>query len=481
MGNIAVRNFMLTAIALLICLIIMCSLLLVNLYNYSVDNIQGNLEDAAEFVSAFYLPRITDPWKIDDSAFVGTLKSIAYSNHIRIMLTDRTGSIQLYVDPYTQGSGGTIDGAIVSLLSQKKMFYEVGTLDGYYENKLMTVAVPVLDDLGNFRGIVVASAPTDSIKTLFRSFMKGVLSILVFVILIAFAIIYFVSAKLSKPLHDMSAAARKFAMGDFKTRVRVRGGPEEIQSLAAAFNNMAESMQKLDEQRGAFISDVSHELKTPMTSISGFIDGILDGTIPEERQRHYLEIVRAEVQRLSRLVGKLLLTSRLETNTQELNMRPVDLCDLIGAAALGMESAVEKKNISVNIDLPADRLYVLADPDALTQIVTNLLDNAVKYGEENGKIEVTVRKKGDAAAVSVYNTGQGISPDDLPHVFDRFYKADRSRGLDKESNGLGLYIVKSLLSRMNRVITAESEEGKYARFTFTLELAKIQSAGALKD
>ena len=230
--------------------------------------------------------------------------------------------------------------------------------------------------------------------------------------------------------------------------------------------------EKLDAMRRDFVANVSHELKTPMTTIGGFIDGITDGTIPPDKAPHYLEIVSAEVHRLSRLVSKLLLATRLQSGMQDLNITNVDISSVVSSVVINAEQAIEDKHLDVDIDLPDARCFVRGDEDALTQVVTNLIDNAVKYGNEGGKISVTVSERNDKVLVSVFNTGKGIAKEQLPFIFDRFYKADRSRGMDKSSTGLGLYIVKSILNNLHQEIVAESEYGHWVRFTFTLEPAK---------
>ena len=255
-------------------------------------------------------------------------------------------------------------------------------------------------------------------------------------------------------------------MGDFDARVRVRG-QDEIAELAVAFNNMAQSLAELEEQRSTFLANVSHDLRTPMTSISGFIDGILDGTIPPENRDHYLNIVSVEIKRLSRLVRTLLDLSRIQCGERKFNMVNFDAAEMAMTILFSFEKQIDQKRLNVVFDCE-DKMYVLADSDAIHQVLYNLIDNAVKFSYEGGELRVSLKERDKNVLVEVYNEGKGIPATDLPHVFDRFYKADKSRGLDKTGVGLGLFIVKAILQAHGENITVTSEEEKNCCFSMTL-------------
>ncbi|MBQ5746379.1 MAG: GHKL domain-containing protein, partial [Clostridia bacterium] len=243
----------------------------------------------------------------------------------------------------------------------------------------------------------------------------------------------------------------------------------EVAELATAFNNMAGSLEKLEENRSAFLSNVSHDLRTPMTTISGFIDGILSGAIPEEKTSYYLEIVQSEVKRLARLVNTLLDVTRLESGSRKYNKTQFDICELARQVLISFESLIEDKNLSVTFECDDDNMLVFADSDAIHQVLYNLIDNAVKFTTVNGSLSLKVHSTDKKTVVSVYNSGKGISAEDIPRVFDRFYKTDRSRGLDKKGVGLGLYISKTIIDQHGEEMWVKSEEGSYCEFAFTLE------------
>jgi len=290
---------------------------------------------------------------------------------------------------------------------------------------------------------------------------------LLVVMLFAVIAIYFASHIITKPLKDMADVTKSYGAGDFSPRVDINRN-DEIGQLAASFNKMASSLAQLESSRRSFVANVSHELKTPMTTIGGFIDGILDETIPPEQQEYYLRIVSEEVKRLSRIVVSMLNLSKIEAGQLDLTFSDVDLSDMILGTFLNLEQKISEGDIEIRgLDL-LGKHTVRADRDMLGQVVYNLVDNAVKFTPEHGYISISVVEKDDCTETHIFNSGTGIAPDELQRIFERFYKVDKSRSADAKSTGLGLYIVKSILELHNGKIYAESVEGRYTEFVFTL-------------
>ncbi len=471
MHKIAFRNFWLLGLSVLICIVLFTALLLAQLYQYTVDDQFESLTDDASNISSLAYVWEVAPYKMDTTALLNALVSQAKRDNTHIMIVDGSGTVQLYANANNNGLlGGEIAPEIMEKVRSGAVHREVGNLGGYFGHALISVVLPVRDAAGNFRVAVAVSTTRDAIFTVFALFLRGVLMITVFVVMFGTALLYYITQKTTRPLKEMSAASKRIARGDYTVRVNTSGA-DEISDLAVSFNHMAESMEKLEKLRSEFIANVSHELKTPMTSIGGFVDGILDGTIPAEQTSHYLGIVSEETHRLSRMVTKLLLATRLQAGMQDLNIVTLDICGLIGGAVINAEQAADERGIQVEIDLPQERVFVRGDGDALKQVVTNLFDNAVKYGNTGGTVRVSLERQGDKVLVHVFNTGTGVEQEHLPYVFDRFYKVDRSRGMDKDSTGLGLYITKSILKNLGQEIWAESEYGAWIRFTFTLDAA----------
>ena len=293
----------------------------------------------------------------------------------------------------------------------------------------------------------------------------------VFIAALAISLVY--SKRMARPLDEMAAASRKFARGDFSVRVRQEDDTaDEMGSLIESFNKMADSLEKAEARRSEFIANISHELRTPMTTISGFADGILDGTIPKEDEEKYLISIRDETRRLSRLVRDMLDVSQMKARAADPSKRTVfDLTELVLQTLLSFESRATKKGLDVDPQLPDNHIMVRADKDAITQVIYNLLDNAVKFAHEGTCITVRLYKDNGKAYVSVKDVGETIPPDDLPFIFDRFHKSDRSRSLDTTGVGLGLYLVKSIINSHDEDIAVRSEDG-VTEFVFTLALAQ---------
>ncbi|MBR6334543.1 MAG: HAMP domain-containing histidine kinase, partial [Clostridia bacterium] len=235
-----------------------------------------------------------------------------------------------------------------------------------------------------------------------------------------------------------------------------------------AFNTMAKELSALEYSRRSFVSNVSHELKTPMTTISGFIDGILDGTIDGKDEKKYLSIVSDEVRRLSRLVTGMLNISKLEAGKMELNPVEFDISEMLFTTLLSFEQILERKNIDVRGLDSVTENKIRADKDMINQVIYNLTDNAVKFTPEGGYIEVASKSDAEKVIVKIRNSGKGIPEEEINQIFERFYKVDRSRSYDTKGAGMGLYIVKTLIELHGGEITARSQEGEYTEFIFSL-------------
>ena len=320
-------------------------------------------------------------------------------------------------------------------------------------------------------GIVFATVE-EGTTALVMSLIRTFIIVAVVVLAAGFYLIWKITKRMVTPLQQMSAAAKRFAVGDFSYRVNVRSN-DELADLGNAFNDMADALDKLESSRRSFVANVSHELKTPMTSISGFVDGILDGTIPKEKHEYYLKIVSDEVKRLSRLVVAMLNMSKMESGDFEMKPKNYNISDQIIHILLTFEQKIEKKNIDI-IGLDGIEPHrVHADTDMIYQVIYNLFDNAVKFTNENGYIKIGIKDINDKVEVSIKNSGTGINSSELTKIFERFYKVDKSRSLDAKGAGLGLYIVKMMVEMHGGRIFARSDSENEAEFVFTLPKADV--------
>ena len=350
---------------------------------------------------------------------------------------------------------------------------DTGVISGLYEENRYMVSVAVTDPTtGTPQGIVLVSSPVDNTLTNIRRISNTILVISVLVVAMSMVIMTFFVRRQSNPLRDMARAAKAFGHGDFNARVATSGhNPQEVEELALAFNNMASSLEKSEYQRKEFVANVSHELKTPMTTISGYIDGILDGTIPAERSRHYLQIVSDETKRLSRLVRSMLDISQLqkEAGIPEDKKMHFDLEEAMGQVLITFEKKINDKRLNVDVQMPEHPVYTIANRDYITQVIYNLIDNAVKFCPQEGTLGLKLREGGNKVYVSISNDGDTIPPEELPLVFDRFHKLDKSRSQNRDGWGLGLYIVKTIVCSHGENISVTSRDGK-TEFTFTMPL-----------
>lgn len=367
-----------------------------------------------------------------------------------------------------------VSATILESINTSGDYSEVGKLGNVYKENCYTVAVPVTLSSGAPIGYVFTSAHvTRQQNNFINEMLKMFLISSTGVLIITFIAVYFVSIQMVKPLRQMSVAAQKFGKGEFNTRLEVTSYDETGQ-LAMALNNMAQSLSVSESTRRSFIANISHELKTPMTSIAGFIDGILDGTIPPEKEKHYLNIVSGETKRLSRLVKTMLNLSRIEAGEMKIHTSKMNIVDTICQTVFSFEQQIDKKKLTIK-GIDHEKVMVEADPDLIHQVVYNLTENAVKFVDVGGYIEFSITTDNQSTFVGIKNSGAGLSKEEIPKIFDRFYKTDKSRGLDKNGVGLGLFIVRSVVNLHGGDVIVRSVEGEYSEFVFSIPHPKPPS------
>ena len=400
---------------------------------------------------------------------------------ISLVLTDADGKMILYA---TGDKFGLFEGdeylpkeALTELKNANgvQITEKIGNM---FDISHISYAIPVISD-GSFRGSVIAISSSNSLIKLIDTMINAIVISSLWVMLAALIAVYFITEMITGPLRQMSRAAKKMAIGKFDTRIPVRG-KDEVAELAASFNHMADSLENLETMRNTFMANVSHDLRTPMTTISGFIDNILVGAIPPEEHPYYLRIIKEEVRRLSRLVSSLLDISRLQAGDRKLTMSSFDICETARLILISFEQAIDEKKLDVDFICNEDRIFVTADRDAIYQVLYNICDNAVKFSRIGGKYRIKIEQievnKHKKAEISVYNQGEGIPEEDIPYVFERFYKADKSRGMDKRGVGLGMFISKTIIDAHGEEIHVQSKEKEFCEFTFTLPCDESKNA-----
>ena len=393
-----------------------------------------------------------------------------YTGDTVIFITDKEGRVILTDSYVTPGYLiKDVPEEIINEIKTGNKLHRRDDLGGVFYNDHLIYAAPVAGGDGDI-GYVFVSSSSNTFNALAETMIKTIIIASLWVLLAALVAVYFISEKIIGPLKNMSKAAKSFASGRFDVRIPVTGR-DEVSELAAAFNNMAGSLKNLEDMRRSFLANVSHDLRTPMTVIAGFIDNIMEGVIPFEKQGYYLNIIAQEIRRLSRLVNSLLDISRIQAGDRKFNPEAFDICETAWQILTSFENKIDAKKLDVEFECENSSMHAYADKDAVYQVLYNLCDNGVKFSKENGKYRIKIYYKDKKIYVSVYNEGQGIAENDLPYVFERFYKGDKSRGLDKTGAGLGLYISKTIMDAHGEDIWVNSVYGEYCEFIFTLSKA----------
>lgn len=462
-----------TAAIVILSLGIMLGLLVITFNRHISAEKHRELQNVCDSVARFY----SDPKSSrEDSLRQPTyflMKSNAEMLDCEIYLTDESGAVTLCsCDEWGENGicehiGMTFNiGELEKTVSGKEKFGTVGVFKapGY-------IAATALEDNGKTVGYVLSAASSESIKAVLKKSLEIYALCAVVPLILMFAALYVMTYRMNKPLKLMSEAAHAMSKGDFSKRIPVTSD-DEIGELAASFNKMTNSLSRLEETRKSFVANVSHEMRTPMTTIGGFIDGIIDGTIEPEKQGYYLNIVSQEVKRLSRMIQSMLSLSRLESSEFVLKVTEFDLREQILDVVISQEQRIEEKEIEIKGLDALPGVTVEADKDFIYQAVYNLVDNAIKFVNKGGTVSFELGVDSAGAKFSITNTGAGIPGTDLPYIFDRFYKLDKSRATNKNSMGLGLYIVKTIIKNHGGTISVFSKENEFTRFEFVLPIGK---------
>ncbi len=354
-------------------------------------------------------------------------------------------------------------------LRGEELLFEMGTLDGFFEESQFTSVAAVNTDDGP-NGYILASSSANSFVIYITEMIGVFILSALFVLILSSGLSLIFVKRISAPLDKVEEVARRFGEGEYTARVPEQRY-EELDRLALTFNEMAQSLEVADVSRRSFMGDIAHELRTPMTTIKGFIDGILDGTIPPELTERYLLVVSDEVGRLARLTNNMLDISRLEAGEYAPESTVFNLWEPVHTVLQSSERRLRDKDIQVQLLGDADRVPVLADIDYVHQVLLNITDNAIKFSNYGGEIAITIEKDNAAAVVTVRNSGSSLPQDMLGQVFHRFYKADKSRSVNAGGAGLGLHICRVLVGLMNGRMWADSDGESWTSFSFTLPAA----------
>ena len=410
-------------------------------------------------------------WQVSTKVFIDHINETAQDSSV--WLLDRNG-LQLNITGLSEDTpnltGDDVSAYLqVVLQSENPVVFQAG-FDRYFgKNPVITVAMP-LRLHGSAVGAVFIHKKLELINTGFLPLFRELWLAAVIACALGLVLTAYTAMRITRPLTELSNAAKRLAQGDMSVRVRVYAD-DEIGEVSRAFNSMVDALQNMEEQRKGFVANVSHELRSPITSIAGYLQGMLDGTIPQQEHQKYMQVVYDETQRLTRLIRDLLDLSRIESGNVPMNPVDFNLNELMRRVLIKYEGRLDEKNMEVEAEFADEPCMVHADMDRIEQVVSNLVDNAIKFCGQYGKLTLETRWEGEECVVTVADDGAGIDEKDLPHVFDRFYTVDKAHTAGK-GTGLGLPIVKQILLQHSHDITVESVSGEGTRFTFRLDRAK---------
>ncbi|MHB1316105.1 MAG: sensor histidine kinase [Christensenellales bacterium] len=343
---------------------------------------------------------------------------------------------------------------------------------GEFTHDTLLVGIPIKTSKDEIHGAVFIHQSLQELEEAVYGVYRQVMNTLLIMILPTILILYIISKRISRPLVKMNQYAKEFAQGNFDKRVPVQS-QDEIGQLAESFNSMAQDLQVLEDTRRSFVANVSHELKSPLTSVQGFVQAMLDGAIPPDKHEIYLEKVLAESKHMSQIVVDLLELAKMESGNFPLHMERFELNELIRRTLLTFENRIEQKKINVVLTLPDMPCYVMADSARITQVISNLVDNAIKFAYEGSQLKVWTHYIRDKVLVYVYNDGPRIPAEDLPYIWERFYMADKAHTRTAlKGTGLGLSIVRRIMEQHGETIKAENVENKGVVFMLTLKKVK---------
>lgn len=469
-----IRSLVFGALAIMmISFLVLTPIFFFSFQSEAVDGIYTEMQDSISHIKP--LARISLSLRTSkmDKVFNESMSQIAYFSKANILFIDNTGDVI-----WANGIPGYVDSSMLKSYASEALFAIGGRehlstknlLNELYGEKTLTIGESVKNDAGENAWYVFCSKPAPNFSRQYKLAFLEIFSIEVVTLFFVAVFMYLFSGNITRPLNKINNTLKEFARGNFDKRVEYKHN-NEIGELALNINKMADSIGALEKMRQDFVSDISHELRTPITSISGFISGILDGTVPKEEHEKYLRIVLSEARRLSRLLNELISLSRIEDSVKKLEMSDFDIEEMSKIVLLKFEKQITDKNIDVSFELEGEDFIVHADRDKYTQVLINLIHNSVKFTPNGGRICISIKKEGKKCIFNIANSGIGIPEDKLKFIWERFYKADNSRSTDRSGIGLGLYIVKKIIDAHDEKISVESRTGEGTAFEFTIELA----------
>ena len=469
------RLFRAFAVAMLAIVVVFTGIMTIYLRNARQDSYEEEVLNQAREVAGYmsFMNRLS--YFSQDSTMrwfmIEKMDFIQTNYQADIWLVSYESGIVQCLDSNLNTSEVTLSGPAFELLQKIRDGEETRAQGIFRElgDDIVTIGVPWMYR-NTVVGAVLLHISVKSLEVRYGTLLLSLIPMAVLALLAGVVVCWFLAAGQTKPIREISGAMRDFGRGDAARRVNLTCGGE-MQELGEAFNRMADELERQEETRKSFVANVSHELRSPLTSVRGYVQAMLDGTIGGEDAPKYLRVVMDETVRLSDLVKDLLDLSRIESGKMPMSMSDFDITETVRRVLVNYAQRIDRKGIRVEVDLPEEPCRVRGDANRISQVVSNIVDNAVKFlPEEDGALSLAVRPGGETVRVSVTDNGPGISQEDLPHIFERFYKADKAHTAGM-GTGLGLAICQKIMEQHNSRIEVESRPGN-TTFFFDLPAAQ---------
>lgn len=409
------------------------------------------------------------------SEFSSYMKNASATLGLDIWFADTEGNIIIY--PNSENNPNIKIGKVTDTIStyidnkqQHSNFTITDNFNGFYQNDMLCSGFPVYNN-GSYAGILILCHSLDFMHEVVTGTITSTYMPFLVLVVLALIALMGISNSMLKPMREIIRASKQYAAGNFNARANINA-KNEFGELAGYMEEMAEELSRSNEYRKSFISNISHDFRSPLTSIKGYIEAMLDGTIPPEKHEKYLNIVLTETQRLTKLTQGLLELNNFDSFDLQLDKSNFDLKSIITPTVNTFEGRCQDKGVYLKNIFLTDNTIVYADRTRIQQVIYNLVDNAIKFTPEGRQITVQVTEKGDKIYTSVKDEGVGIPEESIKKVFDRFYKTDPSRGKDKTGTGLGLAITKEIIKAHGENITLTSKVGEGSEFIFSLPMQK---------
>lgn len=459
-------------VIILITLIVLGLLLSAFFQNYILQQRRGELIQEANLLNPFIESFLNG--YMDKRSLESIFKVVDRYKDTTIWVADQSGIIGISYSSSIQDKEKWEDLKLTDEEFMRVLKGNIVTRTGRFGNRfpgpVLTVGSPLKVN-NRIRGAIFIHSSVEEIKNTLKDIYANIWWAAFTSAILSIIFLYWLSRRISQPLIQMNEISREIAMGDFRKRVKVVN-QDEMGQLASNFNAMADSLAKLEEMRKNFVANVSHELRSPLTSIRGYIEGVLDRTIQVNEQEKYLKVALQETKRLNKLINELLDLSQIESGQFPLNISSFDINETIRRVLIAQEDRINHKNMDVKVDFQEEQCFVEADQDRIQQVLVNLLDNAIKYNREEGQLCIKSWSHNDKVYVRIQDQGLGISKEDIPHIWERFYQVDKSRTPNRGGTGLGLSIVKKIIEEHEQNIWINSKNGEGTAFIFSLKISK---------